>query len=103
MAAVRAILHHIRHGKIISVAPLREEHAEAIEVEALETSDIVNTPLKKLNFPEGAILGAIVRGEDIIIPQGDTVILPHDRLIIFALQQVISDLEKLFMVKMEYF
>lgn len=103
MAAVRAILHHIRQGKIISVAPLREEHAEALEVEALETSDIVNTPLKDVKFPEGAILGAIIRGDDIIIPRGDTVILPHDRLIIFALQQVIPGLEKLLMVKLEYF
>jgi trk system potassium uptake protein TrkA len=103
MAAVRAILQHIRQGKIISVAPLREEHAEALEVEALETSDIVNTPLKDVKFPEGAILGAIVRGDDIIIPRGETVILPQDRLIIFALQQVIPELEKLLMVKLEYF
>jgi len=103
MAAVRAILQHIRQGKIISVAPLRDEHAEALEVEALETSDIVHTPLRDIKFPEGAILGAIVRGEDIIIPKGDTVILPHDRLIMFALQQVIPRLEKLLTVKLEYF
>lgn len=103
MAAVRAILQYIRQGKIISVAPLRDEYAEALEAEALETSDIVNTPLKNIKFPEGAILGAIVRGEDIIIPRGDTMILPRDRLIIFALQQVIPSLEKLLTVKLEYF
>ncbi len=103
MAAVRAILQYIRQGKIISVAPLRDEHAEALEAEALETSDIVNTPLKDVKFPEGAILAAVVRGEDIIIPRGDTVILPHDRLIIIALQQVIPELEKLLTVKLEYF
>jgi trk system potassium uptake protein TrkA len=103
MAAVRAILRYIRQGKIISVAPLRDEHAEALEVEALETSDIVHTPLKDVKFPEGAILGAIVRGEDIIIPGGDTVILPHDRLIVFALQRAIPSLEKLLTVKLEYF
>ncbi len=103
MAAVRAILQHIRQGKIISVAPLREEHAEALEAEAVETSDIVNTPLKDIKFPEGAILGAVVRGDDIIIPRGDTVILARDRLIIFGLQQVIPELEKLLMVKLEYF
>lgn len=103
MAAVRAILQYIRQGKILSVAPLRDEHAEALEAEAMETSDIVNTPLKNVKFPEGAILGAVVRGEEIMIPNGDTVILPHDRLIIFALQQVIPRLEKLLTVKLEYF
>ncbi|HOF04578.1 MAG TPA: Trk system potassium transporter TrkA [Syntrophales bacterium] len=103
MAAVRAILQYIRRGRILSVAPLREEQAEAIEAEALETSDIVNTPLAKVNFPPGAILGAIVRGEEIIIPQGDTIVLPHDRIIIFALQQVLPRLEELLTVKLEYF
>lgn len=103
MAAVRAILQYIRQGKIISVAPLRDEHAEALEAEALETSDIVNTPLREVKFPEGAILGAIVRGDEIVIPRGDTLILPHDRLIILALQRVIPKLEKLLTVKLEYF
>ncbi len=103
MSAVRAILQYLRRGKIISVAPLREEQAEAIEAEALETSDIVNVPLSEVNFPPGAILGAIVRGGEIIIPRGDTVVLPHDRLIIFALQQVINSLESLLTVKLEYF
>ncbi|MFA6344860.1 MAG: TrkA C-terminal domain-containing protein, partial [Syntrophales bacterium] len=103
MAAVRAILQYIRRGRIISVAPLREEEAEAIEAEALETSDIVNTPLSKVPFPPGAILGAIVRGNEIIIPSGDTIIRPHDRLIIFALQRVSKKIEELLTVKLEYF
>ncbi len=103
MSAVRAILQHMRRGKILSVTPLREEQAEAIEAEALETSDIVNTPLAQVEFPQGAILGAIVRGGEIIIPRGDTIVLPHDRLIIFALQQVLNQVERLLTVKLEYF
>lgn len=103
MAAVREILHYIRRGRIISVAPLREEQVEAMEAEALETSDIVNTPLAKVQFPAGAILGAVIRGEEIIIPKGSTVVLPHDRLIIFAAQKVIPNLERLLTVKLEYF
>ena len=85
------------------MAPLREEQAEAIEAEALETSDIINTPLSELNFPSGAILGAIVRGDDIIIPRGNTIVLPHDHLIIFAMQQVVSQVESLLTVKLESF
>jgi len=103
LAAVRAILQYIRPGKILSVAPLKGEHAEAIEAEALETSDIVNTPLHKVKMPKGAIVGAIFREDEILIPKGDTVIKPGDRLIIFALQQVLPKLEKLLTVKLEYF
>ena len=103
LSAIRAILQHIRRGKIISVTPLKGEHAEAIEAEALETSDIVNMPLSKVKFPKGALLGAIVRGEEVIIPRGDSVVRPKDRLIIFALQKVVPKLEKLLTVKLEYF
>jgi trk system potassium uptake protein TrkA len=103
LSAVRAILQYIRRGKIISVAPLKGEHAEAIEAEALDTSDIVNVPLSRVKFPKGAIVGAIVRGEEIIIPRGDSVIIPKDRLIIFALEKVVPKLEKLLTVKLEYF
>lgn len=103
MSAVRAVLQYIRRGKIISVAPLREEHAEAIEAEALATSDIVKAPLSKVKFPKGAILGAVIRGENIIIPKGETVVMPQDRLIIFAMQQVVPQLEDLLTVKLEYF
>jgi len=103
LSAVRAILQHIRRGKIVSVAPLKGEHAEAIEAEALETSDIVNVPLADVKFPKGAIIGAIVRDEEVIIPRGDSIIRPKDRLIIFALQPIIPKLEKLLTVKLEYF
>jgi trk system potassium uptake protein TrkA len=103
LSAVRAILQYIRRGRIISVAPLKGEHAEAIEAEALETSDIVNVPLSQVKFPKGALVGAIVRGEEIIIPRGDSIIKPKDRLIILALQKVVPKLEKLLTVKLDFF
>ena len=103
LSATRAILQHIRRGKIISVAPLKGEHAEAIEAEALSTSDIVNIPLSQIKFPKGALVGAVVRGDDIIIPRGDSVIQEKDRLIIFALKKAIPKLEKLLTVKLDFF
>ncbi len=103
LSAIRTILQYIRRGKVISVAPLKGEGAEVIEVEALETSDIVNMPLSKIKFPKEAIVAAIVRGDDVIIPKGDNVIKPQDRLIIFALKGAMPKLEKLFTVKLEYF
>jgi trk system potassium uptake protein TrkA len=103
LSAIRAILQHIRKGKIISVAPLKGEHAEAIEAEALESSDLVNLPLSKVKFPKGSLVGAIVRNDEIIIPLGDNVIKPKDRLIIFTLRKEVPKLEKLLTVKLEYF
>lgn len=103
LSAVRAILQYIRRGKIISVVPLKGERAEVIDAEALETSDIVNTPLAELKFPKGALIGAITRGNKIFIPHGESIIRPKDRLIIFTLRKVIPKLEKMLTVKLDYF
>jgi trk system potassium uptake protein TrkA len=102
LAAISRILQFIRKGKVLSVASFYKENAEAIEIIALETSDIVNKPLRHIKFPRGAIIGAVVREKEIIIPTGDTIILPDDRVIIFTLTSVIPSVEKSLMVKMEY-
>ena len=102
-AAVGRILHFIRKGKIISATPLRDERAEAFEFVALETSEITDRPFKEIPFPRGTIVGAIVRGEEIIIPSGDSVIRPGDHCVIFTPRSAIVQLEKLLTVKLEYF
>ncbi|NIQ37289.1 MAG: Trk system potassium transporter TrkA [Proteobacteria bacterium] len=103
LSAIGRIMHYIRKGKVLSVATLREEDAEVIETVALETSDIVNRPIREVKFPKGALIGAVVRNGDVIIPGGNDVILPEDRVVIFALQSSIPKVEKALMVKLEYF
>ena len=101
--AVSSILQYVRRGKILSAAAFQEEDAEAIEVEAMETSSIVGKPLKDVRFPKGAIIGAIVRGEETIIPRGSTVVEDGDRVIIFAQTRAIKQVEKAVSVSLEYF
>ena len=103
LSAVSAILQFIRKGKVISVASLKGESAEAIEVLALETSEIVGRPIKDVGFPKGALLGAIVRGDEVFIPTGESVVKPQDRMIIFSGREAIPAVEKFLTVKMEYF
>ena len=87
----------------MSAVSLKGEQAEAMEAVALETSEIVGKPLKKISFPKGAIVAGIIRGDEIIIPTGDSVIEPNDRTIIFAHRSAISGIEKILAVKLEYF
>jgi trk system potassium uptake protein TrkA len=94
LAAVKAILSFIRRGKVLSVTPLRTGDAEVIEAEAVKGSLIVNRPLKEVNLPKGSIVGAVVRGEEVFIPKGTTVIRPGDRLIIFAIENVVPKVER---------
>jgi len=103
LAAVSTILQFVRQGRIISVSTLREELVEAIEFIAMETSDIVGKPLRKLSIPKGALVGSIVRDEEVLIPDGNTVIEDGDRVILFARPDVIPKMEKVVKVNLEYF
>ncbi|MBR9979732.1 MAG: Trk system potassium transporter TrkA [Desulfatitalea sp.] len=103
LSAINTILQHIRRGKVLSAISLKGEQAEALEVVALETSDIVGKPLKRVNFPKGAIVASIIRDDQVIIPTGDSVIQPDDRVIIFAQRRAIGAIEKILAVKLEYF
>ena len=103
LAAINTILQHVRRGKVLSAMALKGEEAEALEAVALETSDIVGKPLQQIRFPQGALVVAIIRGDEVIIPTGDSVILPQDRIIIFSTPQSIPRVEKALMVRLEYF
>ena len=103
LAAINTILQYVRRGKVLSAMALKGEEAEALEAVALETSDIVGKPLQQIPFPKGALVVAIIRGDEVIIPTGDSVIVPQDRIIIFATRQAIPQVEKALMVKLEYF
>ncbi|NVM20321.1 MAG: Trk system potassium transporter TrkA [Desulfobacterales bacterium] len=103
LAAINTILQHVRRGKVLSAKALKGEEAEVLEAVALETSDIVGRPLKQIPFPKGALVVAMIRGDEVIIPAGDSVILPEDRIIIFSTRQGIPQVEKALMVKVGYF
>ncbi len=101
-SAVSAILAMIRKGKILSTSLLGSD-AEVIEYKALETSQIVQAPLKDLKFPKGALLGAIVRNGDVIIPSGNDQVQVGDRICIFTAKQSLKKVEKLTTVAVGYF
>jgi trk system potassium uptake protein len=103
LSAINTILQHIRRGKVLSAISIKGEQAEVMEALALETSDIVDKPLKQISFPKGAIVVGIIHIDEIIIPSGDSVIRPEDRVIIFARRQAIPKVEKILSVKLEYF
>lgn len=105
MAAVSKILQFIRKGRIFSITSLSDLEAEVLEVEAMETSDLVQRPIKDIRWPKDAIIAGVIRkGEGrVIAPRGDTVIEPGDRVIIFAKRGAMSRVEKVLSVKLDYF
>lgn len=100
---VSTILQHVRRGRIRAVHSLREGFAELIEAEAMETSPLVGTPIRDVRLPAGVLVGAIVRGDEVIIPRPSTVIKPNDRVIVLAALGQVKRVEKMFSVRLEFF
>ncbi len=70
--------------KIIS-NQLVQGQAEITEIIASHNMKIANKPLKNIKLPKGVIIGAVHRGSEVIIPDGNTVIHEGDRVLIFSL------------------
>ena len=103
LSAINTIIQHMRRGKVLSTKSIKGEQAEIMEAVALETSDIVGKPIKEISIPEGTLVTGIIRNDTVIIPTGESVIEPGDRIIIFAKRQAIPKIEKILAVKLEYF
>jgi trk system potassium uptake protein TrkA len=91
---VNSILHHIRRGKVLSSVSIRGEGAEALEAIAQADSELVGKPVKDLAMPRGTLLLAMVRGKEVVIPSGDSMIQPDDRIIILSTRENVSRVEQ---------
>ncbi len=102
-SAISTILQHVRRGKVVSAFSILDESAEVLEAEALETSDIVYKPIKNIRFPKNALVIGILHDGQAIIPSGDSIIYPGDRVIIFAHRNAVTKIERKLAVKLEFF
>lgn len=95
--AANMILRFVRGGgKIVNVATLLGSNAEVIELKVPDLAKYRDLPLKNLDFPRGAIIGAVMRSGQVIIPSGDTKLQPKDNLVIFFSQEALQAVENLF-------
>lgn len=94
LATASAVLRYVRSGEVLKVAPVDHGNAEVLEVVLPEKSKLVGKKLMEVRFPEGAIVGAIMRGQDAHIPNGDDMLERGDRLIVFALPSATKKVER---------
>ena len=93
---VGEILSYCRSGNISSVSTFSEINAETIDLTITEKIPILDIPLKNVSFPTGMIIGVIIRGDEVIVPTGDDILLLNDKLILFILPEAVSEVEKFF-------
>ena len=105
-ATIGSLLTHVRKGDVVSVHSLRRGAAEAIEAIAhgdRKSSQVIGRKLKEIRLPSGTTIGAIVRGEHVIIANDECEIFPDDHVILFVVDKSrIEEVERLFQVGFNY-
>ncbi|CSD72088.1 TrkA [Vibrio cholerae] len=99
-ATISALLTHVRRADIVNVSSLRRGAAEAIEAIAHgdeSTSKVVGRAVGDIKLPPGTTIGAIVRGEEVLIAHDRTVIEQDDHVVMFLVdKKYVPDVETLF-------
>ena len=98
MNTVSSILKHVHKGTIETAYSILNGEYEVIEAEIINTSELINKELKNSNLPEEIRIGAILRGEDIIIPRSNFVFQKEDVVVFLAKRDHLSVVENMFRI-----
>lgn len=100
---VSSILRHIRHGRVRGVYSIGDAEAEIIEAQVLGTSPIAGQLIKDVAFPEGTLIGAIMKQGVIVRPTGELRVEEGDVIAIFAMTEDVPEVERLLQVSIDFF
>ena len=101
-ATIGTLLAHVRRGDVTQVHALRRGAAEALEAVVhgdAQSGPLVGKKIEDIELPKGTTIGAIVRGEEVIMAHHDTVVRAEDHVIVFVTnKKLVPKVEKLFQV-----
>lgn len=96
LSAANAILRYVRRGRVHSVVTFQDSDLEAIELQVDPASSAIGKTLADIGLPKTAIVAGIIRAGKTIIPRGQTIITPGDRIVAVALPEAVQAVEKTF-------
>ena len=100
---VSSILRHIRQGRVKGVYSVGDAEAEIIEAQVLSTSPMAGKKISEIDFPEGALVGAVLKGEEVLRPTSEMRIEAGDTVAIFAVSADVPEVERLLQVSIDFF
>jgi trk system potassium uptake protein TrkA len=96
LLTVNAVHRFIQEQMVAAIASVPGMDAQIIEYIVDGESRITRKPLHSTQFPRGAIVGALMRDDEFIVPMGDTQVQSGDRVVMFTLPGALAAVEKLF-------
>ena len=100
---VSSILRHIRHGKVRAIYSIGDSEAELIEAQVLSTSLIAGKLVREVAFPEGVLVGGVMKGDQMLKPTGDLRLEAGDVIALFCMAGDVPEVERLLQVSVEFF
>lgn len=100
---VSSILRHIRHGRVRAIYSIGDAEAEVIEAQILSTSPICGKTIRDVDFPDGVLVGALMKSGQPVRPQGSTRIEEGDVIVLFSLASQVSSVEQMLQVTVDFF
>jgi trk system potassium uptake protein len=100
---VSSILRHVRHGRVRAIYSIGDAEAEVIEAQVLSTSPIAGRPIRDIEFPEGVLVGGVLRGEQVLKPTGTLRVDEGDVIALFAMARDVPEVERLLQVSIDFF
>ena len=105
-ATIGTLLAHVRRGHVTQVHSLRRGAAEALEAIVHGDRDscrCIGRKIEEIDLPKGAAIGAIVRGDKVVMAHHDTVVQDEDHVIVFVTdKKLLPKVEKLFEVSVGF-
>ena len=98
MNTVSSILKHIHKGTIENAYSILNGEYEIIEAEIIETSELINKELKNSNLPDEIRVGAILRGDEVVIPRSNFVFKKEDIVVLLAKKDFLHVVENMFRI-----
>lgn len=97
-ALANSILHYVRRGHVATSHMLGDHEGEVLELEipaSPANKSLLELPLKDQEFPRDTLVGGVLRGDSVFIPDGNTFFQAGDTLLVVALPKAIAQVEKL--------
>lgn len=81
-----------RNSNIERLYKLAEGQVEAVEFVAKAKSKVIDKPIKNLSLKQNTLIAAIIRGDEVFIPNGNSVIAEGDSVIIISKGRILYEL-----------